>query len=475
MASRNEQGYFAPGTYEFKKVSLRDHDNIDIRFKVMEINIFESIFQPCMTADITLMDAENMVANYPIVEGDVIDIHLAFNSEDKVQQSVDESDIKCVMEVIKITSRIKMSNQDIQTYNLRLASIGWSQNVRTRISRAYKEKAYSEIVEEIYEDKFKVAEGFYGLKGPGTEENDYEDKSMFNEDDAKEIEVEKTHGEYGVVIPRWKPIQAINWLAGRSQSDDNKGAVNYVFYEDKDQFNFRSINTLVQAEPTATYYVKLENIDKWDIRNYFNIYSYSYEDTGDVLLNAASGTFGSRLIVHNMVTKEVDDHFPAGMWSLNYNIHGYPANEDEFGTIGVDRFNYVDEFENTSHTDSIPLIGKNVSTTLSENPGNTRLLVHSVHRFQYDDQKTNHPEEWMRQRIMQKPQSKYIRLTINTIGNFRRKAGETISVMLPSPEVEKGLYDKRLNGKYLVTSVRRIFKPTRHDVVMELMKDSYAG
>ena len=473
MASKNEQGYFAPGTYDFKKVYLRDHE-VDIRFKVLEINIFESIFQPCMTADITIIDSENMVANYPIVEGDVVDIHLAFNSEDKVQQSVDESDILCVMEIIKITARIKMSNQDIQTYNLRLASIGWSQNVRTRISRAYKERKYSDIVQEIFDEKFKM-EDYLGLKGAGTEENDYEDGSMFEMEDVKDIDVEETHGEYSVLIPRWKPIQCFNWLAGRSQSSDNKDAVNYVFYEDKDQFNFKSINSLIQQEAGSTYYVKLENIDKWDIRNYFNIYSYSYEDTGDVLLNAASGTFGSRLIVHNMVTKEVDDHFPQGMWSLNYNIHGYPANEDEFGTIGVDRFGYKTEFGKTSHTDGVPLIQDSVAQTLSEQPGNTRLLVRSVHRFQYDGLKTDHPEEWMRQRIMQKPQSKYIRMTVNTIGNFRRKAGETIQVLLPSPEETKGIMDKRLNGKYLVTSVRRIFKPTRHDVVMELMKDSYAG
>ena len=263
MASRDGKSTFAPGTYEFKKVVLRDHDNIDIRFKVLEINIFESIFQPCMTADITLLDSENIVATYPIIEGDVIDIHLAFNSEDKVQQSIDGADIRAVMEVIKITSRIKLSNQDVQTYNLRLASIGWSQNVRTRVSRSYNKKTYSSIVEEIFGDKFQM-DGYYGLKGKGSEENDYEDGSKFTEDDIKEIDIEETHGEYSVIIPRWKPIQCFNWLAGRSQSGNNSKAVNYVFYEDKDTYNFKSINSLIQQEVSVTYYVKLENIDKWD-------------------------------------------------------------------------------------------------------------------------------------------------------------------------------------------------------------------
>ena len=78
---------------------------------------------------------------------------------------------------------------------------------------------------------------------------------------------------------------------------------------------------------------------------------------------------------------------------------------------------------------------------------------------------------------MQKPQSKYIRLTINSVGNFKRKAGETIDIQLPSPEKRDKIDDKmdaRLKGKYLVTSVRRVFKPTKHDVIMECMKDSFA-
>ena len=467
MASKDKEGHYAPGTYDFKKVFLRDHD-IDIRFKVLEINIFESIFQACMTADVTLIDTDNIVARLPIVEGDVVDIHLGFNSEDKIQQNVDKENIKCVMEVIKITTRMKTSNQDIQTYTLRLASVGWSQNVRTRISRSYNKKPYSDIVQEIFDDKFRTTD-MYGLKGFYSE---------FEEEDAKTLDKEDTYGEYSIIIPRWKPIQCFNWLAGRSQSKDNEFAVNYVFFENKDKFHFRSINSLIEGYLTDeidTYYVKLENVDKYDPKNYFNIYSYSYEDTGDVILNASSGVFGSRLIVHNMVTKEVDDHFSQGMWSLNYNIHGYPANEDEFGVVGIDEFGYSTEFKKTSHTDETPLIHTDVANTLSEDPGNTRLLVRSTHRFQYDDIKTDHPEEWMRQRIMQKPQSKYIRLRINTIGNFRRKAGEVINIDLPSPEKVKGRLDDRLKGKYLVTSVRRIFKPTKHIVVMECMKDSFAG
>jgi len=467
MASRDRRGSFAPGTYNIKKIYIRDHD-IDIRFKFIEINIYESIFQPCMTADITLLDADNILANLPIVEGDIVEIHFTFNDNDKIQQKIyseSNGDVICIMEVIKITSRLKMVNQDIQSYNLHLSSPGWSNNMRTRISRGYTKKKYSDIVQEIFTDKF-LTEGALGLKG---------NYSEFTMKDTKKLNIEETHGSYSCVIPRWKPIQCFNWFAGRSQSGKNKNAVNYYFFENKDNYNFVSIDSLLKSEPTDTYYVKLQNTKKEDKRNYFNIFQYVYEDTGDILINASSGTFGSRLIVHNMVSKEVDDHFPQGTWSLNYNIHGYPANQDEFGTIGVDRFGYLPEFNKTAHTDKVPLIPEEVAETLSENPGNTRLMVHSIHRFKHNGEKTNHPEQWMRQRIMQKPQTKYIRLTISTLGNFNRKAGEMINIDLPSPEEQKGKLDARLKGKYLVTSIRHIFKPTRYDVIMECMKDSFAS
>lgn len=448
MALKDDHGLFAPGTFDFKKVYLREHD-IDIRFLVLEINIFESIFQPCMTADITIVDADNLVANLPITEGNIIEIELACNEQDKIQQNVDGEDIKCYMEVIKITSRVKTSQQDVQTYNIRLASNGWSDNIRDRISRSFVQQKYSDMVSQIFIDKF-LNEEINGLAGG------------FTMNDKKPIDIEPTNGEFSVIIPRWKPITCFNWLAGRSQSSQNKDAVNYFFWENKDSFHFKSIDTLLTKEPSDTYYVKLQNITKDDERNYFNIFDYSYADTGDVLLYAMNGTLGSRLITHDIVSKQITDHATQGFYSLDYNVTGEP-------------FDYHREFLDLNHTDNEPLITEEVSSTLSSEPGNTRLFVQNKHMYYFDNMKDDKPEEWLRQRTMQKPLLKYIRMTISTIGNFKRKAGEVIKIELPSPELEKGVMDNRMTGKYLVTSVRRIFKPSKHQVVMEVIKDSFNG
>lgn len=446
MASQDETGLYAPGSFNYKKVYLKDYD-LDIRFKTLEINIFESIFQPCMTADLTLIDSENMVANFPIVEGNIVELELECNDKDHIQQSVDGEGIKCTMEIIKITARAKSSNQDLQTYTLRLASAGWGNNIRDRVSRAYTKKAYSSMVEDIFNDKFSN-KSVNGLKG--------------NLEVKKKLLAEKTYGEYSVIIPRWKPIVCFNWLAGRSQSNSNKNAVNYMFWEDKDNYNFASMESMMKKEIRDTYYVKIQNVKKDDPANYFNIYSYTYEDTGDILLYANNGTLGSRLITHDIVSKQVVDYTPQGFYSLDYNV-------------SETAFDYYEEFSKIKHTDKVPLVEKDISETLSREPGNTRLFVHGKHNYSFDGVKDDKCEEWLRQRIMQKPMLKYIRMNIQTLGNFRRKAGEMIKIELPSPEEEKGLQDKKLKGNYLVTTVRRIFKPSRHDCIMECIKDSYAS
>jgi len=448
MSQRNQESLFAPGTYDFKKVLLKDHD-VDVRFKVLEINIYESIFQPCMTADITLIDADNMVANLPIIEGNVIELELACNEQDKIQQQVDGSDIRCVMEVIKITARVKTSQQDVQTYNIKCASVGWGNNVRDRVSRAFKNMTYANMVSEIFNEKF-MNDKITGLSG------------KFPTDDYKTLDIESTQGEYSVVIPWWKPITCFNLFAGRSQSSANKDAVNYFFWECKDNFHFRSIESIMKDGPSATYYVKLQNIEKDDPKNYMNIFNYSYEDTGDVLLYGMNGTLGSRMITHDIVTKQITDHSPTGFYSLDYNVTG-------------EGFDYTEEFTKLAHTDEDGegLIDTDVSTTFSYDPGNTRLLVQGKHKLQYEGVKDDKCEEWLRQRIMQKPLLKYIRMTISTLGNFQRKCGEVIKIELPSPELEKGKYDARMTGNYLVTSVRRIFKPSKHEIVMEVIKDCF--
>ena len=377
-----------------------------------------------------------------------MDIHLVCNDDDPLQQIEDGDDIKCHMEVVKITTRGKTSHQDVQIYNIRLASCGWSDNIRDRVITSFNKTSYSDMVQQIFNNEF--------LSGKVNGLSD-----GFLDKDKKNIVVEDTIGEYSVVIPGWKPIVCFNWLAGRSQSKANKDAVNYFFWEDKDQYNFKSIDSIFSNQSEVdTYYVKLQNVDKDDKRNYYNISDYTYEDTGDILLYALNGTFGTRLITHDITRKQINDHTMEGYWSLDYNVTQDPID-------------YTDNFDKLSHADKNgkALIDEDVSYQLSTDPGDCRIMVQPKCSFGYDGIGDFKYEDWLRQRVMQKPLMKYLRLTIYAVGMFKRKAGDIISIDLPSPEESKGLEDKRLTGNYLVANVRRVFTPDKHVMVLECVKD----
>ena len=126
-----------------------------------------------------------------------------------------------------------MVKQNQQVYTLKLSSVGWSNNTRTRISRGYKKKKYSDIVKEIFDDKLTI----------GTiHDTDYTSQ--------KTLDIEETQGTYDVVIPRWKPFRCFDWLASRAKKNN---ACNFVFFESLQNFHFRSIESLLQDEAQFTY------------------------------------------------------------------------------------------------------------------------------------------------------------------------------------------------------------------------------
>lgn len=429
---------FSPGTYEIKKLTIAD--SVDVKWLMVELNIYEDLMSPCMTGDITIVDTKNLVANEPIVEGDVVEVNLACNSDDKAQGSVDGGEIKAKFEIIKIMNRQKTKDNQ-QLYTLKFASAGWSNNVRSRISRAYKQKKYSEMVKDIFDSKFTGR--FSGLT-----ENIQE----------KDITIEDTDGTFNAIIPRWKPLTCFSWLAGRSTKGE---ACNFLFWEDKDAFHFESIEKLMKGDSVADYSVVIKNTNDTGASQYLAISDYEYMDTGEVLYYGLEGMFGNRMIMHDICNKKIFDFYPFGVEGDNM--------------IMKEPFDYQDMFEELTHADDgAPLLDSDVTDTFSRSPGNARLTVIPSHFKQWNKTKTFEYEKWVRQRISQKATLRYLKLRVWAIGNFTRKVGQKIKFNIPSPEAgnESSKNDARLQGNYLISAIRHKFDQDKHVLCMELMKDN---
>ena len=438
---KRKGGEYSPGTYNINSVIIDDVENT--KWLISELNIYEDLLSPVMTGDMTIVDTHNLLSNLPIIEGSIIKIDLSCNSDDKAQATVDGGEIKGQFEVIKIKNRSKTKDNQ-QVYTIKFSSVGWSNNVRSRISRSYIQMSYSDIVEDIYNSKFT---------------GDLVGLDPFGDIEQKKIDVEPTDGTFNVIIPRWKPITCFSWLAGRSRKGE---ARNFLFWEDKEKFHFKSIESLMGEDPVAEYSVVIKNTENVGESAYYAISEYQYMDTGEVLYYGLEGMFGNRMIIHDICDKKLFDYFPTGQEGDNY--------------ILKDQFDYQTMFENTTHTDGegLPLINKDITDTFSESPGNARLTVIPSHYKQWDETKNFEYDKWVRERISQKATLKYLKIRVWAVGIFKRKVGDIIKFNMPSPEYDNtsAKNDPRLQGNYLITSLRHKFDVDKHIICMELLKDN---
>jgi hypothetical protein len=432
MAGFIDNSLYIPGAYKTNTCKVGDEN---VQGIMLEFNTYESLTSNVITADITLADTFNLLSNIPIKEGTIVEFEAGnIDGDTNVPET---GSIKHKFEVVKIINH-KTIKQDLQVYTLILASSGWSNNIKQRISKSFKQKKYSEIVQEVFSKYFDPSKGLDGSL------------------DSKSIDVEETEGMYNIVVPYWKPLTLFNWLAARSIKGK---ACNFLFWEDLDQFNFKSIDKLMSAGPVATYYQQTQNIAARDKTSaYFNIEEVNFRDTADILFYGMTGIFGNRMI-------EVDYHEKI--------ITDFSSKGKSGGCVELsDEFDYQSSFGSIKHADSgNPLVSGGISGAFKSD---SRYTVVPKHLNIYNNMKEYDQKKWLRERISQRASLDYFGLDAWAIGSFVRKVGDKITFDYHSPEVQEGdpKEDTRFAKNYLVKAIRRKFNQTNYMMVMDLIKDN---
>ncbi len=188
-------------------LTTRDEVQYNITNLLHELNIYSSMFEATLEANITLVDAMNIVSNYPIVGGE------------------------------KIKARWKTSGvKDYQEVNLRVGSIG--ERVMEENTSVLRLHLCSEV---RYADSLKrLSRGFEGT---------YSDilKQTFAEFGSNLIDHGETVGLTTFASPNWNPLKIIEWCVGRGY-DSNQSPL--MFWEDIDGFRYKSVNDMLSQNPT---------------------------------------------------------------------------------------------------------------------------------------------------------------------------------------------------------------------------------
>jgi|TARA_B110000858_G_scaffold76401_1_gene88640 hypothetical protein len=298
------------GDYNLSHIDLINHkgDTLDLKLIVVELNIYESIYKNAVTGTVVITDAKNQIGRLQIQGLERISFKLSTPGASKKNVTLDASaETGEPFHVYKITDR-KQAGPGVLMYTLHFASREFMRNIRTKVSQAY-EGRLDEAVQSIFKDK------------------DYLDS-------RKRLKFEPTGNADKIVIPNLRPFDAIQMIAEKSLPEKS-GGTGYFFYETTKAYHFRSWESMVTTQGSAKrvpkqtfFYMPLKHKDdniKDEIGHKFkSVQSYRFiNNFHDVAANTALGTYGQRVITHNLYDK-------------SYNIADY---------------NYHNSYQQSVHTD----------------------------------------------------------------------------------------------------------------------------
>ena len=439
---------------------------------MVEFNIYESIFDSSVTGSIVIVDTQNLISKLPIQGTE----RLSFKLTTKLENETEDTIIDCLeshgkeMHVYAVTDKSQLNDQTL-TYTIHFASREFVRNLRTRVSESLNGRM-DQMVNKIFTDENYL-------------------------DSHKTLNFQQTRNADKIVIPNLNPFSAIRMICKRSlpEIQSSKG-VGYLFYETTKGFHFRSWESLcvdkggheresIQSFRYVQGNMQLEQ-DMLDGRkgertvsdritqNYKNVREYKFTNNfHDVAANTAMGTYGHRVITHNIYNKsyKVDDYHYHNRWSETNHLEEYPSITN-------------------SPVDYDTLEGTPFQKGVSDYP-EAKVTVQPTTQFAHGEDTGNYGEPVESDGILEGARmaqmNKIIRgtqleLTVN--GQARIESGDIIEFDLQSVENKKdsgGHLDPQYSGRYIITAIRHRVANEKFLQILTCVKDSsksgfgYAG
>ena len=451
------------GDYRLDGIILHNHQNegidaddkgIDIQKLVVEMNLYEGINKHSMSGSLVIADSINLIGNLPIQGTERLSFKLSTPGAHEFGHIVDCS-IRTghPMHVYKLTSKQQV-NEGTQTYVLHFCSREFLRNIRTKVSETF-EGTMDQMVTKILGDENYL-------------------------DSRRTLFYQKTRNQDKITIPNMAPIDAISMLCDKALADDSKSA-GYRFYQTTKGFHFRSFesmcvdsrglprefkqefNYMPMNNPNEQITGKRYNSKNQEVakvvHDYTSVESYKFiNNFHDVAMNQAIGTYGHRVITHNLYNK-------------SYKISDY---------------HYHDYFNDTKHTDGPnPAI---VDTPVdfddkgvSDYP-ESRVTVMATTQFLHDEETGAFGIDVEQDGITEAARTSQraaveagTRLKLTIKGQSYLEAGDLIKFNILSVEnkvISEGALDPQYAGRYIISKIRHRVTNDEYIQVLECVKDS---
>lgn len=403
----------------------------DLYNSILAIDYFENILEPTISMEIMIFSSYSVFNTIPIRGGERVTMEI------DTARGTFLYDLDNPLYVYKV-SDLESSKQR-ETFVLHLTSREYFTNETSRCVKKYKDSPIDVHVKDILDNTL------------GTQNYLPEN-------------IESTITNYTFIGNMKKPFHILQWLGPKSISSvsgakgksgvgpnaKGKGTAGFFFYENKEGFNFRSIDNLVAG-------TKMGSSDSKGIP----VYSY-----GGVIQSTENKPINAGEIIEYYLDKNIDlkKSLRVGMYSnytyfydMNTNVlSGYSYRLKDEVTTKLGRDDVVDTWGDRSSRVMFRISDHGVMDSSAGTEESGRDIVDVA-------------KSYARFNLLF-TQS----LNILVPCNISLKVGDIIRCELPKKDGGKTTeYDDEISGNYLIREMRHHFSANQNTTSLKLMRDSY--
>lgn len=418
MATSNTSsslGLFSAGDYKISSLVITTSagQSVDIRNIMLELNIYEDVFSPVITGDVSIGDAADIISTYSMHGNEFLLIDL-----DKPTLN---RPIQRIFRIYKIANR-DFGTASLQNYTLHFCSEEMLLSTQKFVSKSYKGMRIDQMVNDLMVNQLQV--------NPNKMSN-----GIFTQ----------TQSNFDIIIPRLQPLEAIQWLAPRAYNSNQNL---FFFFENRDGFNFTSYENLIK-QPTYNTYSRSVKITN-DATQNFNSFNYiKVIEDFDIIKSMRMGSFSSTLMVLDLIKRSFTNYnFNVSQIQKTGLLNGFLADN------GLqDRFGYSLSGSNQNML--------KYATSIDSDPSFNPQLMNN----------------WLPQTTTRLGQINSFKLIISIPGDILIKAGSVINCIIPKMQTQTSatVNDPMRSGNYFISGVHHKFTSDLSATILELLSDSLAA
>lgn len=390
----------------------------DITMQVLQVQVFEDIFSPFISGSLVVKEALDFTNLFPLRGEEFLQLRIS-------TPTMPRGSIEGIFHVYKMSDRTKIGDK-VVAYELNFISIESLADANKKLSKVYSGKI-SDMVGTFVLDK---ADGL---------------------ESTKQFLVENTRNTIKYCSNFWSPIKNLTFLSENAISESQSPS--FLFFENRDGFNFRSLEKLYKSDPIIEFKNDRYTRDNFPVggnalnimEDYKRITEFEIPSMYDYMDRLRSGMLASKLMSYDSTKK-------------TYTVRNYSANS---------------RFSSQVHLNPNPLFTPNAPMR-----SNSLQIVYprAFETFTSFGDTTN--AKIIQERISFLKMAEAQKMVIAVPGRCDYTVGMTCKVdmkqMRPitKRESDDEITDKILSGKYLITAINHIISPEGHECRMEICKDS---